>query len=335
MRLRPVLSAALLSFAVLGATGRTSNATMSPAEIARRNVVAVRIGPKEISVGELEDRLAAVPRFQLSTMGDTADAIRRKFVLDVIVSEVLLAEGAEKQHLDKDLVVANNLRRALANATMRVAKGTVPPVGTITMDEIRKYYAENKAKFDTPVRYGVWRILCAKREEAVAVIDAAKKSLTTDNFTKLAREHSIDKATSMRGGNLGFVDPEGNSNEAGLKVDPAIPKAAASAKDGQLVPEPVPEGQGFAVVWRKGTVPPAHRTVEEAANQIREAIHKQKMDDASKAEIEAARGEHLSQLNEGVLNSIDISSVDGEIMPRRRPGQVPPLHQIGRAAPRP
>jgi peptidyl-prolyl cis-trans isomerase C len=335
MQLRPALSAALFSVAVLAAAGRTSTAAMSPAEIARRNAVAVRIGPREVTAGEVEDRLAVIPRFQLSTMGDTADASRKKFVLDVVVPEVLLSEGAEKEHLDKDLVVANNLRRALANATARVAKNTVPPLTSITMDEIRKYYAENKGKFDTPVRYQVWRILCAKREEAMAVLDAAKKNLTADSFTKLAREHSIDKATSMRGGNLGFIDSEGNSNEAGLKVDPAIPKAAASAKEGQLVPEPVAEGPNFAVVWRKQTVPPAHRTAEEAANQIREAIHHQKTDDATKAVIEELRTEHLTEFNEGVLNTIEISSSDGDVLPRRRPGQVPPLHQIGRATPKP
>jgi len=335
MHVRSSLTAALVSVAVLAAAARTSTASMSPAEVARRNVVAVRVGPKEVTVGELEDRLATIPRFQLSTMGDTADAIRRKFVNEVIVPEVLLSAGAEKEHLDQDLVVANNLRRALANATARAAKSKLPPINTITMDDIRKYYAENKSKFDTPIRYGVWRILCAKREEAVAVLDAAKKNLTTDNFTKLAREHSIDKATNMRGGNLGFIDPDGNSNEAGLKVDTSIPKALAFAKDGQLVPEPVPEGPNFAVVWRKGSVPAAHRTAEEAANQIREAIHHQQAEEAGKQMIDELRSEHLTEFNEGVLNSIDISSSDGEIMPRRRPGQVPPLHQVGRATPRP
>lgn len=340
MRTRSVVSARALTVAVLVTlaslvslvlmTG-TSLAAMSPAETARRNAVAVRIGSKEVTVGEVEDRLASIPRFQLSTMGETADAIRRRFVLDVIVPEVLVATAAEKQHLDKDVVVSNNLQRALANATMRVAKNSVGPINAISMDDIRAYYAENKGKFDTPTRYSVWRILCAKREEALAVIDAAKSALTVDNFTKLARDHSIDKATSMRAGNLGFIDAEGNSNEAGVKVDPQVAKAAASVKDGELVLQPVPEGQAFAAVWHRGTVAAAHRTAEESASQIREAIHRQKTEEALKGTIEELRSHHLVDFNEGVLNGIDVSSVDGEVLPRRRPGQVAPLQQIGRS----
>jgi peptidyl-prolyl cis-trans isomerase C len=333
MRLRAAVCAAAVCSALLVATGGTSRATLSPAELARRSAVVVRVGTKEITAGEVEDRLAAVPRFQLATMGDTADAIRRKFIQDVIVPEVLVSAGAVKQHVDQEIVIQNNLRRALANATMRVARSQVPALGSITMDEIRKFYGDNRNKFDSPVRYGVWRILCATREEAAAVLEAAKQGLNTENFSKLAREHSVDKATNLRFGNLGFVDTDGNSNEAGLKVDPAIAKAAAAVKDGQLVPQPVKEGQGWAVIWHKGTVPAAHRTAEEAAPQIREAIHRERMDEAAKAMIEKLRREHLTDFNEGMLNGIDVSSVDGEVMPRRRPGQASPLHQVGRAAP--
>jgi peptidyl-prolyl cis-trans isomerase C len=335
MRLRPALLALALSSALFGGSVGISSAGLSPNEVARRNAVAVRVGPKEISVGEIEDRLAAIPRFQLSTMGETADTIRRKFIAEVIVPEVLLSAGAEKQRVDKEIVVQNSILRALANATLRVEKNKVGNPSAIPMDEVRKYYDENKAKFDSPLRYSVWRILCAKREEAVAVIDAAKANLTTDNFTKLAREHSIDKATSMRGGNVGFIDLEGNSNEQGLKVDPIIAKSAGTVKDGQLVQIPVPEGTGFAVVWHKGTVAPAHRSADEAVPQIREAIHRQKVEDATKVAIDDLRREHLTEFNEGVLNGIEVSSADGEVMPRRRPGQAPPLHQIGRAAPKP
>jgi peptidyl-prolyl cis-trans isomerase C len=335
MRARPTLTALALAIALVAAAGGPSSAGMSPAETARRSGVVLRIGTKEVTVGELEDRLASIPRFQLMAMGSNADEIRHKFLTDIIVPEVLIATAAEKQHVDEEVGVQNNIRRALASATMRVSKAQAGTINQISKDEIRKYFTENRAKFDTPTRYAVWRILCAKREDAVEVISAAKAALTVDNFTKLARERSIDKATDLRGGNLGFLDVEGNSNEAGVKVDPAVVKAAAAVKDGELVPQPVPEGAAFAVVWHRGTVPAAHRSPEEAAPQIREAIYRQRMEEATKTEVDQLRHEHLIESNEGVLNGIEISSVDGEVMPRRRPGQVPPLHQIGRSAPKP
>jgi peptidyl-prolyl cis-trans isomerase C len=335
MRARPYLSAMALALAIVAVSGGPTSAAMSPAEAARRSGVVLRLGSKEITAGELEDRLATVPRFQLLSMGNTPDEIRRRFLAEVIVPEVLVAEAAEKQHIDQEPQIHSSIRRALAGATIRVARASAGSINSITKDEIRKYWTENRTKFDTPTRYNVWRILCSKREEAVSVIDAAKASLTVDSFTKLAREHSIDKATEQRAGNLGFLDLEGNSNEAGLKVDPAVAKAAASVKDGELVDQPVPEGKAFAVVWHRGTVPAAHRTAEEAGPQIREAIYRQRMEAATSGVVEELRRDHLIESNEGVLNGIEVSSVDGEVVPRRRPGQVPPLRQIGRSLPKP
>jgi len=294
-----------------------------------------RIGAEGITAGELEDRLAKVPRFQLLTMGETPGAVRRKFLLDVVVSEALVAIGAEKEHLDGDPNLSFKIQRARANATMRVVRNEVGPASAISMDDIRKYYAENKSKFDSPPRYNVWRILCAKREEALSVLNSAKAALTIDTFTKLTRDHSIDKATNMRAGNLGFVDADGNSNEAGVKVDPQIAKAAAGVKDGELVPQPVPEGSGFAVVWRRGSVPASYRSPEDAAGQIREAMWRQRLEDAGKLLIADLRQAHLTEQNDAILNGIEVSATDGEVMPRRRPGQVPPLRQTGRSAQKP
>jgi peptidyl-prolyl cis-trans isomerase C len=305
---------------------------VSQAEVARRKAVAVRVGDREVTVGEVEDRIASVPRFQLSTMGDTPDAIRKKYVVEVIVPEVLLAAEAGKQHIEDDPNVRRNEERALANALKRSIKAEVGSPESVSMDDVRRYYNDNRAKFDTPQRFSVWRILCATREEAIAVIDAAKASLTVDTFTKLAREHSLDKATNMRSGNLGFIDAQGSSNEAGLKVNPAIASAAASVKDGQLFLLPVPEGPAFAVVWHRGTVAAVRRTPEEAASQIREMIHRQRLDDANQTLILKLRSEHLREYNDSVLNGIEVSSGNGEVTPRKRPGQVSPLNASGRAS---
>jgi peptidyl-prolyl cis-trans isomerase C len=338
MRRRAIRAALALSIALTGVAGATSNSPStgsSAEETARRSAVVARVGEKQVTAGEVESRLASIPRFQLRTMGDSEDAIRKKFLLEVVVPEMLLAIEAEKQHLGESVIVRHNIERALADASLRITKAKVGPPEAIPMEEIRKYYADNLAKFNTPARFAVWRILCATREDAVAVIEAAKGSFTVDSFTKLARQRSIDKATNMRAGNLGFIDAEGNSNEAGLKVDPAIAKAAASVKDGQLVPVPVPEGQGFAVVWHRGTAAAIRRTTEEARPQIREAIYRQRVDEANRALITDLRRKHLREWNDSVLSGIDVSTADGDVTPRRRPGQVSPLGQIGRSAPSP
>ena len=73
MRKTPALLAALS--VLLIATGpRAQDAK----ELARRTQIVARIGDRRITAGELEDKLAGVPRMQLSEFGSTPEEIRRK-----------------------------------------------------------------------------------------------------------------------------------------------------------------------------------------------------------------------------------------------------------------
>ena len=298
------------------------------------------VGPTLVTVGEIEDRLAAVPRFQLKAFGDDADRIRRKFFDQIVLPEVLYALAARKNHLETQMPTSNKLLRAESGAAVKAAMAGMRPAASITGQEIGRYYEQNRAKYDTPERIYVFRILTPTREEALQVLEAARKEPTLEAFTKLAHDHSSDKATAMRGGNLGYLTPDGASSEAGVAVDPAIVRAAAAVKDGELVPEPVPEktgptSVGFAVVWRRGTVPANRRSVEEAAPQIREAIWKEAADVMAKKHLEELRVAHLTELNESLLNGIEITPNEGDVVTRRRPGEVAPLMQTGRNAPHP
>jgi peptidyl-prolyl cis-trans isomerase C len=293
---------------------------------AERAAVVARVGPHAISAGELEDRLATIPALQRASFGGDPQTIKKRFLEEVLVPEVLLALGAESRHIERDLPVSQSLARVRSNATMRALREEVGASQAIPNEAILKYYGENKARYEAPERYSIWRILCQTREEAVAVLEAAKKDPTIPNFQALARDHSIDKATSLRGGNLGFVSLDGVSNEAGLKVDPTTVKAATTVKDGELVPAPVGEGASFAVVWRRGTVGASRRTLEEVSAQIRDTLHKQKLENAEKKLLEDLRKRELKELNEPLLALIEISPNDGAITPRRRPGQVPPIN---------
>jgi peptidyl-prolyl cis-trans isomerase C len=294
-------------------------------EQARRKAVVAKVGTREITAGELEDRLAQVPRFQLAEFGGSADEIRKKFLNDIVVKDALLAQAAEDRKLIHELPTEGRISRALSSATLRKVKAESGDPGQISPEEVRGYYENNKARFDTPERVLVHRILCKTLAEAGTVIEAFKKDPTPRLFAELARDHSQDHSSAMRGGNLGFVTPDGKSNEAGVIVDPAVVKAALAVKDGDLVPQPIPEADMFAVVWRKGTIAAAHRNFEEVIPQIRDTIYKDKLEATRKKLIEDLRTKNVSEVNEPLLRTIDVSRADGAITPRKRPGQVPPL----------
>ena len=272
--------------------------------------------------------MQAIPRFQLATFGDTAVAIKTKFLNEVVLPEVLLTLGAEAQKLDQTLPTSYALERALSSATMNAVREQTGSPSSIAAADVQKYYDDNRAHYDAPERYSLWRIECKTRDEAVEVLEDAKKDGTPKTFEALARDHSLDKGTYLRGGNLGFIAPDGTSNEAGLRVEPALYLAAASVKDGEIVPQPVSEGSSFSVVWRRGTLGASHRSIDDAAPQIRDTLWKQRTEQAQKKLIDDLRARDLKDLHEDLLDNVDMAAKDSAIVPRKRPGQVAPLTPV-------
>jgi peptidyl-prolyl cis-trans isomerase C len=254
----------------------------------------------------------------MTSLGATRDAIVKTYVDQVVVRDLLLAAGAEERGLQNDEPTRYLLARARSNATLRAAHAPLPSTSAVPDADVKQYYEGNKARFDSPERVNLWRILCKTQGEAQTVLETAKKDLTIAKYNDLAREHSVDKATNLRGGNLGFVGPDGASNEAGLKVDPAILAAARKVKDGELVGEPVPEGGSFAVVWRRATVPPAKRTLEEATGQIRATIYRERIEAIDKKLIADLRAAKVKDVDYKKLAIIELGSLDAGLSPLPR-----------------
>jgi peptidyl-prolyl cis-trans isomerase C len=309
-----------LSLPSITTHARAEDGGAPDADAARRARVVLTVGPRKVTVGELEDQIAAIPTYQLTQFGSTKEAVARAYLDRVATRDLVLAAGAEQRGLDQQLPTRQVVDRALSGITLRRNRIAYASAAAIPIEDVRRYYEENRSRFDSPERINLWRILCKTKEEAITVLEAARKDASITKYNDLAREHSIDKATNLRGGNLGFVGPDGQSNEAGVKVDPALVKAAQAVKDGELVPQPVAEGAGFAVVWRRGTVPANHRTVEESSAQIRSALFRERTETAEKKLIDDLRKQNVKEVNEGLLGVIELRPFDAGVSLARTPG---------------
>ena len=113
-----------------------------------------------------------------------------------------------------------------------------------------------------------------------------------------------------------------------MKADPALVKAAAAVKDGDLVPDPIPEGDAFAIVWRRATVPATRRSLEEATAQIRSTLYRERTEAKEKTIIEDLRAKHVRDVNADLLKIIVIPPFDAGLnLPRsipRAPEAAPP-----------
>ena len=293
--------------------------------------VVARVGAVTITVGDVERRMRAVPRFQLVTFGKTPDEMRRTFVERVLVPEALHSVGARARKIDELPEVQKRTQDALRSARLSALRAEIVTGPGLGPTDVARYYQDNLGKFDSPERLAIWRILCKTRDEAALVIADAKKGSTPQHWNELAREHSIDAATSLRGGNLGFVSPDGASNEAGVKVPPAIVEAVAKARDGEIVAEPVAEGPGFAVVWRRGSMPAVHRKLEDEAPTIRQTLIRQRLEQGLKDTIARLRADKLRDHAPQLVDALDVDAA-GQVAPKTRPGVVP-RRPVGRPAP--
>lgn len=306
----------------LAALATVSTSTSVRAD-AREDAVVVRVGEVALTVRDVERRMAQLPPFQLRTFGTTAEEIRRRFVQEVLVRELLFSQGAAQQGVASRPEVEERTRGILRGTLLARMRADTAKEQPISDEEVRAYYEQNRPKFNAPARVALWRILVATREEAEKLIgELRKEELSPKRWNDLARDRSLDKSTSLRGGNLGFVLPDGATSDPEIKVDPRLVQAAEKVKDGELVPEPVAEGERWAVVWRRQSMKAVTRTLEQEAPAIRQVLAHQKAEARVKQLLEQLRKEHLKDYNPESVALLEVSG-GGDLQPTRRPGALP------------
>ena len=285
-------------------------------------VVVARVGKIAITATELERRIANVPAFQLRSFGKTPEEIRKTFLETVLVREALFSEGALESGLAERDEVAERMRGILRNVLIADLRAQAAKDATVTDQDVRAFYDANASKFHTPPRLALWRIQVATRADALAVLEDVKKDLSPRHFSDVARERSLDKTTSLRGGNLGFVEPTGATGEPGVSVDPALYEAGSKVKDAELVSDPVKDGNRFSVVWRRQSMKAVDRPLELEAPNIRQIIAHEKAETRIKSTLDELRKQHVSDVHGELTELVDISS-NGDLASAKRPGVLP------------
>ncbi|MBK8251787.1 MAG: peptidyl-prolyl cis-trans isomerase [Polyangiaceae bacterium] len=281
-----------------------------------------RVGNRVVTAGELSRRIQSLPPFQLRMFGRTEEEIKRNFLEMVMVRDLLLSQGAVDQKLDEKEEVRDRVRATLRTAmlqSMRLEAASTP----VTDADVEKFYNDNIDKFRAPERIAIWRILVATQEEAAKVIDEMKKDGSVKHWNELAREKSLDKATNMRGGNLGYVAADGKTTEPALTVEPAIYEAAKALKDDlKMSPTPVKEGDKWAVIWRRQSMKAVERSLELEAPGIRQTIVHQRTEAKLKELRDSARNDRVRDVNLEMVDDVAVTS-QGDLQPARRPGLLP------------
>ncbi len=298
-------------------------ALCAPALFAADQQPVARVGNQTVSAEALARRIATLPGFQREALAADEGALKRRVLETLVVPDLLYAQEADRLKLSERPSLQSRMRELLRGAMDRELRRESSARTPVTAQDVQAYFDANRARFETPRRLRLWRILTDDQALAKKMIADARATDGVQRWSQYARDSSLDKATHLRNGDLGFVHADGNTDTPTLRVDPTLFAAAEALGDGELAAEPVKEGAHWAVIWRRGSMKAIERTVDQEQGSIRQVLERQRVEQARVELLERLRASYVAQVNDAALENLRF---DAEGLPSRelpvRPGHA-------------
>lgn len=167
--------------------------------------------------------------------------------------------GVSKDDLEKNVETNLYLKKLLE------------PEISITEEEQKTYFEENKEAFNQQEEVKARHILVETEKEA---LDIKEKLDAGESFEKLAKEHSIDPSNKEQGGELGFFSKG--------KMVPEFENVAFSLKVGEIS-SPVKTSFGYHIIEVEDKKEAKEANYEDSKEDVKDMIFQQKFPDAYNA----------------------------------------------------
>lgn len=249
-----ILLASAASLLALGACDRATDAgPKSPAAV---TVNGTAISQRTIDMVARQNAGAGRP--------DTPET--RRFIVDQLALQLVVAEEAVRKGLDKTPEIAEQIdamkQSVLANAYVKDFIKNNP----VSDDMVKAEYERIKATV-TGMEYRGRHILVEKEAEAKEIIARLRKEPRA--FAKLAMEKSRDTGSGPRGGDLGWFDAKGMVPEFGA--------ALGKLEKGKFTQEPVRTQFGYHVILLEDSRPVEAPPIEEVKAQLSQQLQEQNL----------------------------------------------------------
>ena len=167
--------------------------------------VVAKIGPRKITVGELQETFMRIPQGYLpEAMGEDA---KKKFLDDLVNKELLVLASYDKK-LDKAPETINSMKRMEQQYLLReLYNAEILEKSKVTEKEIKQKYEEMTRQDEVRARHIVL-------SDSLRAADVLKQIKAGRDFAQMAKLYSEDVNTAPLGGDLGFFSKEpGDSSE--------------------------------------------------------------------------------------------------------------------------
>ena len=277
---------------------------------ARRAKVVARVGEARITVGEVEDAINEQSPFMRVRYRDP-EALRT-FVQSMIRFE-LLARAAEREEIANDAEVQRVVKQNAVQQLIRTEFDERITPESISDADVEEYYRTHPDEFSRPELRRAAHIQLASREEAERLMTKARGADARE-FRQLARDHSVDPETRLRGGDLRYFDEEGGArNRRDPQVDEALARAAfALAEVGDMAAEPIQVGERWSILKLTGRRPAEHRSLEQATPTIRLRLWRERRQQAMEDFVARLRREANVQVDYDLMRPIRLDPPEGD-----------------------
>lgn len=239
------------------------------------NPVVGKVGDFVMREADFERLLSSQPPEVQQTVKSSPEqrtSFIRQFLLTKAVAAKARNEGFDRKPEIRELL-ANLLDQYIAN---RYVAKEVTATATVTDEELKAYYREHEKELLLPeaVRARHILILAAQqspspekakaRARAEHLLEQVRKG---EDFAQLAREHSDDRDSGARGGELGLLSPGGTNS-------PEFEKAVFALKSGE-VSGIVETAFGYEIIKVDQRSDRRPATFEESREYIRNLLREQ------------------------------------------------------------
>ncbi|MFH1540563.1 MAG: peptidylprolyl isomerase [Elusimicrobiota bacterium] len=234
--------------------------------------VLVQVGGEKITVEEFEKAIEGAPytmREYLST------DVGRKQYLDAMVKEKIVLVDAKNQGIQN----RPQVKEQISEIEKRLKDNYKKLKNEIIVNELLKekvvlgdsdvknYYELHKEEFEKPTELKISHILLSTDEDVKKII---KRINNGEDFSKLAKENSIDKITALKGGDLGFF----KRRQYVLEFEEAAFNLKRIGDISDVVKTPL----GYHVIKLIDRRQLKPQKIEDIETEIKQSIQKEKLD---------------------------------------------------------
>ncbi len=265
--------------------------------------VLATVNGSVITVDDFQREMEGLPDFA-KTMFKGEDGKKR--FLDELINKELLYQEAEKRGLDKDEAFKKKVEdfKKLTLVSMLLTK-EVEDKASVTDADVKDYFDKHKDELKSRDKIRASHILVKTEDEAKKVIARLKKG---EDFAKLAKAVSIDKASAERGGDLGYFS-------RGQMV-PEFEAVAFQLKKGEIS-QPVKTQYGYHIIKVtdiKQGVPLSFDTIKD---QLKQKLITDKQRELFNTFVNGLKKTAKMQVNSQLLESIGTQTAPNPPIPNK------------------